>query len=612
MATSTVHRRLVNPRLGTFFGIFVSLLAALVLLLLIFERLGLEAEQLRLAMFAGPLVLYVLIGVVAQTSRPLEFFASGRRVPAVYTGLVLALSAVGATGLVAGTGLFFLNGFDAWCIAMGIWSGFVVMALMVAPYIRKFGAFTVPSYLGRRFESQLLRLTAAGILFVPMLLIAAGELKIGVFAASWLTGMSQPAVALVIVVVIVVSVSLGGMRSLTWSNVAQAIAALLALMVPVAIVAAIETSLPLPQLSHGPVLRAIGRQEASLGVPIPIAAAFALDFAGTGIETITHRIAQPYANVGPIAFILTSLCVMCGIAGAPWLLPRCSCTPGVYEARKSTAWAIVFVGLALITAASVAVFLRDIVMDTLVGRPVDGLPAWFERLRQLGHASVEGNLSALPLTSFGFRRDATLFALPIAADFSDVVLYMALAGAVGAALLGASAAVVAIGNMLAEDGVNGLAWEPLESRIRLTLARIGISGAAVLAGWICLVVPADPLDLMLWALTLSASAAFPVLALSIWWKRLSAGGALAGMIAGFVVALLAILAGEATWLGIPGQIGAVFGLPASLMAAVIGTRVTPAVGRGVQQIVRDMRMPGGETMHDREVRIRRLKRRRVG
>ncbi len=120
---ATSQRRLVNPMLGTYFGIFTSTAISLVLVLLVLERLGVSDAVLRIAMFAGPIVLFVIIGVAAACREPAEYFSAGRRVPAVYTGLVMAFSALGATGLVAMTGLFFINGFDAWCIAVGIWAG---------------------------------------------------------------------------------------------------------------------------------------------------------------------------------------------------------------------------------------------------------------------------------------------------------------------------------------------------------------------------------------------------------------------------------------------------------------------------------------------------------
>ena len=609
MAVTTTRRRLVNPLLGTYFGILTSALAGLVLVLLVLERLGIADGVLRLAMLVGPVALYIAVGAAVVCRQPGEFLAAGRRVPAVYTGLVMAGSAVGATGLVAMTGLFFINGFDAWCIAIGIWTGFVVMALLVAPFLRKQGCYTVPSYLGRRLDNRLVRVTAAAVMLAPMVLIVVAELKMGAFAAAWLSGWSAALVTQLMVLALIPMLVLGGVRSLTWANVGQAIAALIALLVPVAIVAAVESNLPLPQLSHGPVLRGIGRLEALQAVPTPAAAMLGLDLAGQEMTGLAYRMAQPYAAVGPIAFILMILSLACGIAAAPWLLPRAVCTPGVYETRKSVAWAIVFSGLALITAASVAVFLRDIVMDQVVGRAPRELPGWFGQLFDLGLAGYRTGLERLSLGSLGFKRDAALFALPVAAGFPAVVLYMALAGGVAAAMLGASAGVTAIGNMLAEDGVGGLVWEPAPG-LRVLVARLALAAVAIVTGWIAMLVPADPLDLMLWGLALSASAAFPVVVLSVLWKGLNAFGACVGMLAGFVTAVLAIMAGEAAWLGVPGTLAAVFGVPAGFISTAIASRIGGAPDKHIMTLLRDMRLPGGETIHDREARLRRMKRQR--
>ena len=606
---ATSHRRLVNPMLGTYFGIFASLIVGIVLLLLVFEQLGMSGTFLRTGMLLAPIGLYVGIGVAAGCRETSDFFVAGRRVPSVFTGLVLAGSAIGATGLVAITGLFFINGFDAWCLPIGLWAGFVVMALLIAPYLRKLGAYTVPSYLGRRFDNRLVRITAAAVLLVPMVLIVAAELKMGAYAAAWLSGGSEALMTQLIVLALIPMVVLGGMRSLTWSNAGQALVALLAIIVPVAIVAAIETNLPLPQLSHGPVLRGIGRLEAMQGVPMPLAPLLGLDLAGLDIRHLGHRIAHPYASVGPVAFILMLLTVMCGVAAAPWLLPRVGCTPGVYETRKSAAWAIVFVGIFMLTAASVAVFLRDIVMDRLVGLAPGALPEWFKSLAQAGMAGIQGSPDRVQVTDIGFKRDAVLFALPLAVGFPAVVLHMALAGVLAAAMLGASAAMVAIGTMLAEDGVGGLVWEPPQ-QMRLRVARVAITAVAIVTGWIAMLVPSDPLDLMLWGLALSASAGFPVIVLSVLWKRLNALGACAGMIAGFVTAVLAIMAGEAAWLGVPGTLAATFGVPAGFIAAALATRLAGLPDRHVLTLVRDMRLPGRETIYDREARLQRMKQQR--
>src|SRR5262249_30439004 len=144
-----------------------------------------------------------------------------------------------------------------------------------------------------------------------------------------------------------------------------------------------------------------------------------------------------------------------------------------------------------------------------------------------------------------FKRDAVLFALPISARFPAVLQHLALAGGLAATLVGATGAIIALANVLAEDGIEGLLWEPPPADVRLKIARLSIAAVTIVACFMAIAVPADPLDLVLWGLALSASSAFPVLVLSIWWKRLNSFGALVGMLTGFSVAVIAILMGEA-------------------------------------------------------------------
>lgn len=606
MATLT-QRRFVNPHLGTYFGIFTSAFAGVVLLCLIFEQLGAPDVILRWFMLLGPLALYLSIGAAAYCNEPSDYFAAGRRVPAAYSGLVMATVAVGGTGLTAGAGAFFINGYDAWCLVVGISAGFVLMALMIAPYLRKFGAFTLPSYLGRRYDSRVLRLVAAAVLIVPMLLITLAELSVAVSAGAALASTDRATVALLVVLAIWIAVLPGGIRGLTWSNSAQAIASLVALAVPVAIVAALVTNLPLPQLSHGPVLRAIGRLEQAQGVAIPIASTFAFDLAGQGLSQLINRIAAPYSSVGPVAFILASLVIMAGIAGAPWLLPRCGTTPSVYDSRKSIAWAAVFGGIILITVESIAIFMREMVMTDVAGKAVTELPQWFRDLVSSGVATAQAQGGRLALAGISFDRDSVLYALPIAAGFPPVMIYFAMAGVLAAALAATMSTITCIGHIIAEDVVEGLRWQSPPPLLRINIARLAVAAVTFLVGWLALVIPADPLDLLLIALTISASSAFPALALSIWWKRSNAFGLVVGMLTGMGVAFVLVVAGKAGIIGLSPVLAGVLGLPAAFLAATLATWSRPVPGPHVMEIVRDMRLPGGETLHDREIRLARLK-----
>jgi cation/acetate symporter len=519
------------------------------------------------------------------------------------------LAALGGAGFLALTGSLFIIGFDAVCLAIGWYAGLVFMGVLFAPFLRKFGAYTVPTFLGRRFESRTVRIAAAAILAVPILLLLTAEARFAAYAAAWLLGQSEHLMAPVVVACAAAIVIAGGMRSLTWSSVAKAIAALLALAVPASIVALMISNVPLPQMTHGNVLRLLTRAEILQGVPIVLAPPLAFDLPGAGVEQLVKRFIQSFGSVGSLAFVLMSFVTAAGIAASPGLLSRSGTTPGVYEARKSLGWAVLVVGIVLLTLPAVAVYLRALLLDQVVGQPGDRLPVWFQLLQQAGIARIEAKTEVVRLAGIGFERDAVLFALPIAAGFPQVVVYLALAGALAAALAALASSLVAIAGILAEDIVYGLPDETAPEAARIGTARVALLGAAFVTTWLAIAARADPLQLFLWSLTLSASASFPVLLLAIWVKRTNAWGALAGMITGFSVTVLMMLLSETGAIGLPSALAGAVGLPLAFAAALGASRLTPAPGRNALDIVREVRVPGGETIYDRELRLLRLKNR---
>lgn len=601
--------RLVNPLLGMYFGIFGSLLAAIVLLLMMLEQLGVTDATLRTSMIAGFLGTFCAVGIATFTRVPLEYFASGRRVPAFFNGLVLSIIAIGGTGLAALSGSLFLIGFDALCISVGLTGGLVCMVVLIVPFLRKFGAYSIPAYLSRRFDSQVLRVVSAALIAVPCLLLLMAEMKMAAFAASWLTQVSEGVALCFFVLTLVLMVAPGGLRSVTWASAAAAIAAIAALLVPVVIVAVLTTNLPIPQMSHGPVLRALMRVEPGQIVAVPGASAFSFQLPGAGFEPLLHRFGTPFTSVGSAAFVLAALAVMIGIAGSPVLLSRAGATPGVYESRKSIGWAALLLGIVLLTLSAVAVFMRDIVLDQFTD-PNQTQTDWFATLASLGLGMLDSQAQPGTMSSLLFKRDGILIALPSAAGFPAVFPYLAAAGIVSAALVGACASAATLGAMLAEDVVNGPRSELVSDGMRVTSARVTVTLCAIVAGWMAAVTRGDPLELLLWSLALSGSSIFPVLMLSIWWKRMNVWGALAGLVAGFIAAAGTIMAGEIFSFAVPGAMAGVVGAPVCFAAAVLGSILTPAPDRHVLEIVRELRIPGGETLYDREVRLALLQRQR--
>jgi cation/acetate symporter len=362
-------------------------------------------------------------------------------------------------------------------------------------------------------------------------------------------------------------------------------------------------------MTHGNVLRALSRVEVARNLPIIVAPNWAVELPREGIEMLSKRMLQAFGSVGGIGFIIMSFVVATGIAASPALLPRAGTTPGVYEARKSGGWAVLVVGLVLLTLPAIAVYLRSFVLEQVVNVAPDRLPAWFQLLQQSGIARIDGKAPLVAFTSVGFERDAVLFALPVAAGMPQAIVYLALAGALAGAMAALAASMVAAAAILSEDVVHGLSNETVPDSARIGTARLALLGVAFVTVWLAIAAPADPLQLFLWALTFSASASFPVMLLGIWWKRANAWGALAGMATGSGAAMFMVLLSETGAITLPSVLAAAVGLPLAIAATIGVSLMTPAPGRHLLDMLRDVRVPGGETLYDREMRLQRLKNR---
>ncbi|RTL65660.1 MAG: sodium:solute symporter [Hyphomicrobiales bacterium] len=603
----TPRTRLVNPRLGSYFGIFTSGFIAVIMLSLILEQLGSTDSLVRALMLLGPLALVGGIGLLSPSRALADFFASGRRVPAFFNGCALAVAATGGAGFLAITGSFFIAGVDAFALSLGWIGGIVFMAVLFTPFMRKFGAYTLPSYLGRRFESRAVRLAAAAVLGVPLVLLILAETRFAAYAASWLLGQSDRWMVVLVVGLVTSLLALGGMRAQTWTGVATCIAAYIAVMVPVTTAAILVSKLPIPQMTHGNVLVPMTRMESARGVPFVVAPQLTVDLPGATAEPLVKRFVQPFGSVGTLAFVLLTFVVAAGVASAPGLLARAGTTPGVYEARKSMGWAVLIMGLWFMTLPAIAIYFRTILLEQVVGQPSTGVPPWFTALQEAGIAKLEAKTQLILLSQISFERDAALFSLPIAAGYPQTIVYLGLAGALAAAMAALASSMMAAASILSEDVVISLVDTEAPDRARIFVARLALAVIGFLVVWIAIATPGDPMDFVLWALNILAASAFPVLFLSIWWKRTNAWGALAGLGTGFFLAVFLILLSETGAIRLPSAIAAAIAAPLATLAAATATLLTPVPGRTMLDIVRDLRVPGGETIADREARLLRLK-----
>ena len=599
--------RFVNPRIGTYFGIFASAYACLFLGALIGEQMGVAGTTLNTVLFLGPVVMFAGIGIVSGADDSREYFAAGRSTPAYFSGMSLALTAIGGTGMVCITGALFKIGIDAMVLVIGWITGLVLTAVMLVPFIRKCGAYTVPSFLGLRLESRIVRVIAALVLVVPTAMVLAAEVRVGAFLAAWLTGQAELLMVAVIASIATVTVIMGGMRALTWSSATQAVAALLAMVVPATIVSLLISNLPLPQMMHGNLLQGFARIELKQNLAVHAAGMLAMDLPGAGLEAFTGPFLRSFGHVGWASVPFGILAIATGLAALPAVLNSAGTTQSVYEARKSVGWAVLMAAFILLTLASIAGFMRGYVVEQVVNAPGDRLPLWFQTLQQLGLAAAAKTRAAMTLDVIYIKRDVTIAALPMAAGMPQTLVALALAGALAAALAGAAAQIAALGGMLSEDLLFGAHREPPEDARRLVAARIGIGlagGLGIVGG----LMVTDPLAVVLAALAISAATGFPVLVLSILWRRVSRLGAVAGMLTGFGLTGFLIFASVTGMIALPPLLAAAVGGPANFLVMALLSQAAPLKARHALEVVRDLRLPGGEAIYDREMRLLRRKR----
>ncbi|MEO0618086.1 MAG: sodium:solute symporter [Pseudomonadota bacterium] len=605
---TAAHRRRVTPRIGVYLGIFTSALISLMLVLLILEQLGTDVETIRSTMIIAPLGLYLMVALLAYATNALEYFSAGRAVPALLNGLAMAITSLGGIGIVTLAGLFFFLGHDAFAFAIGWMLGLMVLGILLAPYLRKYGASTIAGYLGRRFASRTIRVVAALLIAPAIVLVMAAEMKIvGVLISQFAGGQFAEIIAIGAVLLFCM-VSIGGMYGLTWSNCAQAITALCGLLIPLTIVSLKLTNLPFPQMTYGLMFDRLALRELSNGV-FEKASGTTPAFAIPGVEpqVIEKPFIEAFGAMSASTFITVALVIMAGIATMPALLARSGTTRGVYDMRKSIGWTVFFVGLVMLSLPALAVFYRFVVFDTAIGSSGADIPGWFRTLEIAGIVAIDGNQSALSVDNVRFARDGIFGGFVTAIGMPTALVYLAIAAALAATVAAITAHALALANTLTDDLAFAGDPSPASDLPRLVTARLFVSVALVAGGVVALYTEVDPLRLFCWGLSLSAATLFPVLVMSIWWKRINGQGALTGMIAGFVTTVVFIALVRSGFapqiIGSDDLLAAMVGLPAAGLVTVTASLAGPAPQHALLEFVRDLRIPGGETIADRETRL---------
>ncbi|MEZ5923345.1 MAG: hypothetical protein R3D57_03085 [Hyphomicrobiaceae bacterium] len=613
MAMSQIGPSL-SPRLGSHLSIVTSLFAAIVFLVLIFEQLGTGGRILQLAMIGGAALTIGATGLLTASRRDWAFRVADRRVPGAFASIGLTISLLGATGIASLSGLFFLEGFDALPYAIGIIVGLLVSAVLVQPYVRKDGAPTLAGYIGRRFESRLLRLLAGIAISIALLLILAAELKLGVAVAARRLGTEPWAIAVAFFLMLALSVASGGARSQAWTGASGGMLSLISIIVPVTLVSILLTNLPVPQLSYGVISDSLAGLESRSGLARQTAAAILPAVPPSSPSLLTKPFFQPFAAYGTTGYLLIIVTIAAGVAAHPLIAQRSATGSNVLAVRRMMAWTAFIAGLVLLTLPAIGIFARYIVLSGLVGLPIDQVPSWLDGFVAAGWVSYDGQGPRLSLDSLALARDSVLLLLPAASGLPATFADLALVGLLAAALTAASAHVLALASTIGEDIL--LTWreETGAETARTALLRALTVVLAGLGCWMAVSVRADPFGLLLWGLAIIGASILAPVVMSVWWKRINRWGAMLAVGAGFGISgsmMLLDLSGASGGAG-SGLVfaAAVMALALTTAAAIVFSLLTPRPEKRILDLVRDMRVPGGETLLDRELRLQRASLRR--
>jgi cation/acetate symporter len=603
------------------------------------EFMGMPERWIGWIFMAATIALYAGIGILSRTSDVDEYYVAGRRVPAVYNGMATGADWMSAASFIGMAGTLYAKGYDGLAFVMGWTGGYVLVALLLAPYLRKFGQFTIPDFIGARYGGNLARSIAVlGAILASFTYVTAQIYGVGIVTSRFL-GIAFETGVFVGLAGILVCSFLGGMRAVTWTQVAQYIILIIAYLVPVVFMSYKVTSVPLPQVVYGTVMQELAERERVLladPAQAEVRQAYAAKAAalekqmretpGPGLLERERwqkelRVAQdkaqppnPHAEAFPGAdagqrdearrnFLALVFCLMVGTAALPHVLMRYYTTPSVREARESVFWSLFFIFLLYFTAPAYAVFAKYEVYTNVIGTAIAELPTWVASWTRVGLVAVEdiNGDGILQLAELTLNPDVIVLATPEIAGLPYVVAGLVAAGGLAAALSTADGLLLTIANALSHDVYFQIIDPRASTRRRLAISKAVLLGVAVVAAWVASLRPDTILSMVAWAFSIAGACFFPALVLGIFWRRATRQGAVAGMLVGLGLTLYYLISvkfhGMEKWWGIGDVSAGVFGIPAGFLTIAVVSLLTPppdAVTRALVEQIRYPALGGGE------------------
>src|SRR6188508_383974 len=544
MATqSTAASDAFYKQLGRMYGTYTGGFVAFVILLAVLEQVGVPNKILGYLFVFFTLAVYAVIGVATRTAQVSEYYVAGRRVPAFYNGMATGADWMSAASFVGMAGSLFLLGYDGLAWVLGWTGGFVLVSILIGPYLRKFGAYTVPDFMSFRFGGNFARFLGVVVLVCCSFTYVTAQIYgTGIIASRFLGMQFEIAVFAGLAGILLCSM-LGGMRAVTWTQIAQYIVLIIAYLVPIVILSTKHYGIPIPELTYGTAIQEItAREQQMLQAGLTTAAALKPHI-------------QPFINYTPLNFFAICFCMMVGTASLPHILMRYFTTPSVREARQSVGWSLFFIFLLYFSAPAYAAFSKLEVYTNIIGRDLTAVRPWLFQWGELGliqicgknAASIDaivaackaiaGHPGVVRLQDFVINTDVIVLSTPEIAGLPYVISGLVAAGGLAAALSTADGLLLAIANALSHDIYYKMLDPNAPTIRRLTVARVLLFFVAVASAALAATKPGDILAMVGWAFSLAMAGNFPAIVLGIWWKRATATGAICGIIAGFGLCL---------------------------------------------------------------------------
>lgn len=540
--------------------------------------------------------LYIGIAIWSRAHSTKDFYVASGGVPPIANGLATAADWMSAASFLGMAGLISFTGYDGSVYLMGWTGGYVLLALLLAPYLRKFGKFTVPDFIGDRYYSNVARTVAVICALLVSFTYVAGQMRgVGLVFSRFLEVPINTGVLIGMVIVLFYAV-LGGMKGITYTQVAQYCVLIFAFMVPAIFISLQMTGNPIPQIGMGSNINGEG-----------ISLLDKLD--GLSTELGFDKYTEGSRPIIDIFFITAAL--MVGTAGLPHVIVRFFTVPKVRDARKSAGYALLFIAILYTTAPAIAVFARTNLIETVSNKRYDEMPGWFSKWETTGLITFDdknndGTIQYLAdpnLNELTVDADIMVLANPEIANLPNWVIALVAAGGLAAALSTAAGLLLVISTSISHDLIKKQIRPDISDKGELIAARLSAVVAVCVAGYFGINPPDFVAATVALAFGLAAASFFPAIIMGIFYKNMNKQGAIAGMVTGIVAMLLYMLkfkfdmfggGGEADWwFGISPEGFGTVAMILNFIVAISVAAFTPNPPEDVQEIVENIRIPSG-------------------